>query len=401
MDAIVVGGGIAGIAAAARLRALGHGVRIVDPGPLGGLAQTLEPLPGWRIEAGPTTFLGRSRAIFALLDLLGLQREVTPLGGSARYLRRGGRLRRFPFRLAELPGLLLGLFRRPASGPSVRDWFAARLGASVADEVVGGLVTGIWATEAEKLEMESCFPSLFAAGSLWAAMRAPSAGKGTFTLGSGIGAIGAAAALSHVATSVDVVERRGDRWVATTSEGALEAEALVVAVPGWKLRGLCPWLAVPPFEYAPILGAHWLSPDAAFPRGFGYLAGPREGAAVLGTLFTSSIFPERAPAGLKAGATLLGGTRDPAAVDLSDAAVRDRIATEHRVLTGRSVTLDALHLVRRPHAVAIPGLGHAARLRKLAALPPRFALAGAWCGGGSMDDAARSGFAAADRVVRS
>ncbi len=399
MDTIVVGGGIAGIATAARLRSFGHAVRVVDPGPLGGLAQTLEPLPGWRIEAGPTTFLGRSRAVFSLLDLLGLQGELAPLVGGARYLRRGGRLRRFPFRLAELPRLLLGLFRRPASGPSVRDWFAARVGASVADEVVGGLVTGIWATAAEKLEMESCFPSLSAAGSLWAAMRAPSAGKGTFTLRSGIGAIGGAATFAHVATSVELVERQGDRWVASTSEGALEAEALVVAVPGWKLRGLCPWLAAPVFEYAPILGAHWLSPDAAFPPGFGYLAGPREGAAVLGTLFTSSFFPARVPPGLKAGATLLGGTRDPGAIDLSEAAVRDRITTEHRALTGRSITLDAIHLVRRPQAVAIPGLGHAARLRELSALPQRFALAGAWCGGGSMDDAARSGFAAADRVA--
>ncbi|MBM4365793.1 MAG: FAD-dependent oxidoreductase [Deltaproteobacteria bacterium] len=399
MDTIVVGGGIAGIAAAARLLALGHTVRVVDPGPLGGLAQTLEPLPGWRIEAGPTTFLGRSRAVFELLGLLGLSEAVVPLAGGARYLRRGGRLRRFPFRLAELPGLLLGLFRRPESGPSVRDWFAARLGTSVADEVVGGLVTGIWATGPEALEMESCFPSLFSARSLWAAMRAPSAGRGTFTLRDGLGAIGAAAQLHHVATTVQNVERQGDRWVATTSEGALEAEALVVAVPGWTLRGLCPWLAAPEFAYSPILGAHWLSPDAAFPRGFGYLAGPREGAAVLGTLFTSSIFPGRAPAGLLAGATLLGGTRDPAAVELSDAAVRDRIAAEHWALTGRRITIDALHLVRRPRAVAIPGIGHAARLQKLSSLPPRFALAGAWCGGGAMDDAARSGLAAAHRVT--
>ncbi|MBM4390547.1 MAG: FAD-dependent oxidoreductase [Deltaproteobacteria bacterium] len=399
MDTIVVGGGIAGIAAAARLSAQGHAVRVVDPGPLGGLAQTLEPLPGWRIEAGPTTFLGRSRAVFELLGLLGLSEAVVPLAGGARYLRRGGRLRRFPFRLAELPRLILGLFRHPESGPSVRDWFAARVGDSVAEEVVGGLVTGIWATGPESLEMESCFPSLFSARSLWAAMRAPSAGKGTFTLRDGLGAIGGAAAVRHVATTADVAERRGDRWVVNTSEGALEAEALVVAVPGWNLREVCPWLAVPEFTYSPIVGAHWLSPDAAFPRGFGYLAGPREGAAVLGTLFTSSLFPGRAPAGLVAGATLLGGTRDPAAVELSDDAVRDRIATEHRALTGRGITLDALHLVRRPRAVAIPGPGHAARLRELSALPTRFALAGAWCGAGSMDDAARSGFAAAHRVT--
>ncbi len=401
METVVVGGGIAGIAAAVRCEALGHRVTVYDPCPLGGLAQTAEPAPGWTIETGPHTFLGRSRQLLSLVDGLGLAGEVVPLDGGARFLRRWGRLRRFPLGLGELLRVVAGIFRSPASGPSVRDWFAARFGTSVADEVVGGLVTGIWAAGPEQLDMAACFPALHASGSVLRYLRRPRAPGGTFTLAGGLGRIGTAAAgkLRHVATAVDEVVQRGKGWVLRVGGAEVEAEAVVVACPAWRLGALLPWMEVPNFEYAPILGAHWLSGSAAFPPGFGYLAGPREGAAVLGTIFTSCLFPGRVPGGSFGGVTLLGGTREPGAVELDEVAVRDRLATEHRALTGRSVSIDALHLVRRPRAVALPTLGHRERLQSLSALPARLALAGAWCGAGAMDDAAGSGFDAAERVV--
>lgn len=400
MDVAVVGGGIAGIAAAARLEALGHRPTIYDPGTLGGLAHTAEPLPGWTVETGPHTFLGRSRHLLELLGLLGLRDEVVPLPAGARFLRRWGRLRRFPLALGEVLRVVVGLVRNPASGPSVRDWFAARFGRSVADEVVGAVVTGIWAASPGQLDMASCFPSLHQSGSILRFLRRPREPRGTFTLVQGLGRIGVAAQsrFMHVATEIHEVVPRGQGWVLRSEGEEVRTEAVVLAVPGWRAGALLPWTGVPGVRYAPILGAHWLSGDAAFPPGFGYLAAPAEGAPVLGTIFTSFLFPGRVPSGTRGGVTLLGGTREPGAVDLDDAAVRDRLAREHRALTGHTLSLDALYLVRRPRAVALPTPGHASRVASIRTPAPRLALAGAWCGAGAMDDAARSGFEAANQV---
>ena len=74
------------------------------------------------------------------------------------------------------------------------------------------------------------------------------------------------------------------------------------------------------------------------------------------------------------------------------------IEAEHLALTGRPVTLTGLHLVRHPRAVAVPTLGTAARLSALC-VPDGLALAGAWMGSGAMEDAARSGTEAAERLA--
>lgn len=424
---VVVGGGLAGVSAAMRARELGAQVRIVDPGLLGGTARTAEPVPGWKIELGPHTFTHRSAELVALLSRLGLRDDIVPLGAGAkvRYLRRGGALcaNARALRLGELWSLFWGLFSRAQTAPDadMRTWASARFGPRVADEVVAAFVTGIWAAGPEELEMASAFPMIEAGvrteGSVFGALRAirrsgvtPPLASGTWTVRGGLGRIGEAAeaALSGERKRGRVlgVARRGAGWCVDTNEGEVEGDQVVCALPTWQAAPLLAPLSEAAAEglrsvkYSPILAAHWLSRDAAFPAGFGYLSGPAEGAKVLGTLFTSDLFPDRTPAGLRSGATLIGGTRDPDAVNLDDQGVRARIEEEHRQLTGRTLSFEHLHLVRHARAVAVPAPGHAKLRQQLhASLPEGLVLAGAWDGSGAMEDAARSGREAADRLM--
>ncbi len=424
---VVVGGGLAGVSAAMRARELGAQVRIVDPGVLGGTARTAEPVPGWKIELGPHTFTHRSAELVALLARLGLRDDIVPLGAGAkvRFLRRGGKLcaNARALRVGEMWSLFWGLFSRAqtAREADMRTWAAARFGPRVADEVVAAFVTGIWAAGPEELEMASAFPMIEAGvraeGSVFGALRAirrsgakPPLPSGTWTVRGGLGRIGEAAEVAlngeRDRGRVLGVARRGDRWCVDTNEGEVEGDQIVCALPTWQAAPLMAPISAAAAEalgkvrYSPILAAHWLSPDAAFPAGFGYLSGPAERAKVLGTLFTSDLFPDRTPAGFRSGATLIGGTRDPDAVNLDDQGVRVRIEEEHRLLTGRTLQFEHVHLVRHARAVAVPAPGHT-RLREAvhASLPAGFMLAGAWDGSGAMEDAARSGRQAADRLM--
>ena len=78
--ALVVGAGMAGLAAALHLRDAGVDVTVVDPAGAGGKAGSLEPAPGWRIETGPHTFTHRAEPVFRLAARLGMaDREVAKI----------------------------------------------------------------------------------------------------------------------------------------------------------------------------------------------------------------------------------------------------------------------------------------------------------------------------------
>lgn len=419
MRVAVVGAGLSGLSAAVHARAGGAHVQLVDEGLGGGSARTVVPVPGWTIELGPHTFTSRSAALLELITALGLRGDVVPLGNaaSARYLRRGGKLKSnfAALRLVELFSVLRGLFSSATSAPeaSVREWAMARFGQRVADHVVGAMVTGIWAAGPHEIEMASAFPMIEAvvrtAGTpfraLLSARGASNPGglpAGTWTVRGGLGRIGECAeqhlAEGRLRANADAIRPGGRGWLVSTKAGNLDVDRVILALPTDRSAALLAPVAprsaaaLSRVRYSPILAAHWLSVDCSFPAGFGYLASAAEQAPVLGMLFTSNLFPERAPSGHRSGVALIGGTREPQAIELPESEIRGRISSEHQQLTGRSLTINQLYVVRHPRAVAIPAPGHATlRAEAHTALPVGLFLAGAWDGSGAMEDAARSG----------
>jgi oxygen-dependent protoporphyrinogen oxidase len=199
---------------------------------------------------------------------------------------------------------------------------------------------------------------------------------------------------------------RANGWTVTTEAGEERADAVVVATDASAAASLVADVApdaVAPLRtirYSPLAVAHWAAPDAALPHGFGWLAPNDEKRGVLGTIFVSDLFPDRAPPGQRTFATMLGGTRAPADADLDVEAMTERIRAEHLALTGKPVTIARIEVSRHPRAVAIPAPGHPDRIEAIRrALPKGIAVAGAWCGGAAMNDAVESGFAAADSLL--
>ncbi len=136
-------------------------------------------------------------------------------------------------------------------------------------------------------------------------------------------------------------------------------------------------------------------------RGFGMLAGD-DGLRLLGTLFSSSMFLGRAPAGHALLASFVGGARRPELVDLPDGELVDLCRRDLE----RAMCLSGTPVFARVfrHRVGIPqiAVGHAERLARIEAEIarwPTLALAGAGLRGVSAEAAAQSGLAAAERLL--
>src|SRR5262249_21947541 len=127
----------------------------------------------------------------------------------------------------------------------------------------------------------------------------------------------------------------------------IDCDRVVLACPAWHaapiVRACDAELAdalngIPSAPVA-VVAAGWNERDVApVRRGFGFLVPGRERLGVLGTLFDSWIFPNRAPAGRALWRTLLGGARDRGAIDLDDGALVDRALRSYDRLLGLRVS---------------------------------------------------------------
>lgn len=205
MKVAVVGGGIAGLAAAWELANQpgaggtvdGVEVTVIEPGPLGGKLQTAG-LGDGMVELGPDAFLTRVPEAVQLCQELGVQDDlVAPAAGKAE-LVRGGRLRPLPggtvlgaprdMRQLAASRVLspVGLVRAAAEplipatrlpdDPTVWELVSSRFGSEVAERLVDPLVGGIHAGRIDELSAAVTTPQLMAAAgkgrSLLAGLRA-------------------------------------------------------------------------------------------------------------------------------------------------------------------------------------------------------------------------------------
>jgi oxygen-dependent protoporphyrinogen oxidase len=183
---VVVGGGIAGLAAALRLtETLGpEGVVLLERDRrLGGKILT-ERGGGYVIEGGPDCFLAAKPAGVELCRHLGIAERLQPTNPACRqsYVKRGGRLHQLPegltglvpsrlgpllgTRLLSVPGRLragLELFvprRRGPGDESLAAFVIRRFGTEAYEWLVEPLLSGIYAGDGRELSLAATFPQL-------------------------------------------------------------------------------------------------------------------------------------------------------------------------------------------------------------------------------------------------
>jgi oxygen-dependent protoporphyrinogen oxidase len=435
----VVGGGLGGLAVARTLRGAGVDVHVFEAAarPGGVLGTSTEG--GYVREHAASSFLGGpSRGALALCNDLRVEVERASPRARRRWIYIDGKLRALPQDPISLvrSDLLtwrgkLDLLREPlrpaqrSSGDeSVYDFASRRLGAEAARAIVAPFVTGVYAADAHDISLEAGFPRLAALESHGGLARglARQAALGAF--GKLVGLVGRKhshktprglwaprGGLGRLvdALAADLGERvhtgeriaqieptsRGVTIRRTSAPGGDAWDGAVLAIPAEDAAGI---LAVPGlaqrlegFHRAPAAVVYLGYREADVARaadGFGALVALGEDVRVLGIVFESVVWSERAPAGHVLLRCIFGGGRDPAAAELDDAALIAHATRDAGVVVGATGTPAHASVVRWKRGVAQYGLGHRERVRAAvtAARTHKIVLAGADYMGPGLND---------------
>lgn len=378
-EALILGAGISGLAAGWALRREKVPAKVLEAGERpGGKVQTRER-DGFRYELGPHAVQGTPE-LFELVKTADLAGDVVPASDklAKRYLVHRGELVAAPMGprqawsspLISRKGLLRAAtepFRRRGPGPheSVTRFVSRRLGPEVA-RLVDALALGIFAGDPDELAMGYAFPKVYRLeaehGSLLrgalAARKAKSTDGAAAEKAAGLPYLlsfprGLASLVDRLASELDVTYRRRVTEVASSGDGfvvrgtspdgdfELRTERLVSALPvdvaAGVLAGLGdtePLTRLPHAQVA-VLSLGFERGQVRHPLdGFGFLAPHAEDRMLLGCLFSSTLFPDRAPEGHVALTVMAGGRRRPEEVELDDEALLDRVLYELQRLLG-------------------------------------------------------------------
>ncbi len=362
-DVVIIGGGLSGLSVAHFLQKNKPDLNLIilekSSRPGGAIRSHYED--GFLAEWGAHGFLNNVDASREILEDTGLVAEAqkAPLGEFVRYICLNGELVMIPQNpkkiiassLIPLTGklrVLADLWKKPRKEEqTVKQWASYRFGNQILP-FVDAVFTGTYAGDFERLSIDAVMPGIrrmeIEAGSVIRGLikkrKASRQDIGAQTkrglpsmisFPQGMGRLPEVLAKDKnisCNTEVNKIDKKDGVWQISTDESEFLSSNVVMALPVNQSLALLRSSAItdrgskPPEEQIPeakivtiIMG---FSDTAKIPFGFGYLAPEQEKRFALGALFSTHMFPGRAPEGKVMLEALVGGRRHPAKVLLSD-----------------------------------------------------------------------------------
>ncbi|MFE7777211.1 protoporphyrinogen oxidase [Streptomyces sp. NPDC057445] len=449
---VVIGGGIAGLAAAHRLLSSGVRVTLLEATTrLGGKLQAGE-IAGAPVDLGAESMLARRPEGVGLARAVGLADRLQPPATTSASVWTRGALRPMPKgHVMGVPGDARGLgdllsdeglrqVGRDRELPpgelgddiAIGEYVAARMGREVVDRLVEPLLGGVYAGDAYRISMRAAVPGLFEAarrhGTLTEAVRAvqqaapPVTGPVFMGIEGGIGTLPDAVADAvragggEILTEAPVLglTRSADGWHIRTDERQLTADAVVLAAPAWSASALLaadsPAAAaeLAAIEYASMalitLAFRRSDPAARLPAGSGFLVPPVDGRTIKASTFSGqkwSWVSEGAP-DLFLLRTSVGRHGEEEHLhredsELVDASLRD--LGEATGLTARPVASEVTRWIGGLPQYPVGHLSRVARVRDAVAKLPGLRVCGAAYDGVGIPACIGSGQRAADEII--
>ena len=370
MKVAILGAGVTGLTAGWTLRQRGVDVAVFEEkGAAGGACQTMHR-DGWLCEIGPNTLMLSNSEQEQFLEETGLMASAIEAAPHAkrRFIVREGK----PVALPSGPASLFtssflswkGKLRLlaepwqppyPGDDPSIAQFFAHRLGQEAADELIDPFVSGVYAGDPSRLRVRHVMPSVWGAerraGSIVRGMLAkqgpkkPRVKRRLLSWPHGLGgwmeelAGKLGDSLRRESPVLGITFQDGLFGIAST-HGTEKFHKLLMTVPAKRAAELLSPLdrraaVLEQVPLAPLAVLHlgFARSQVGHPLdGFGMLISRRRGLRTLGVLFSSTLFPGRAPEGHVLLTAFIGGRCDPAALSLSDAALVETALSDLRPL---------------------------------------------------------------------
>ena len=446
----IIGAGITGLTAAFYLKRQGVPVAVYEgSGRVGGVIQSIRQ-DGFLAEFGPNTILETSPKIAQLVRDAGLESRklATDPTAEARFVVRYGR----PI---EMPGSPLGFFttplftakaklavlrepfikpRRDGVEESIGQFVVRRFNQEFLDHAIDALVAGIYAGDPHKLSLPHAFPKLKALednygsmikGQIFGARDRKKSGEvakdraAKFSFDEGLQVLPDALAAQlgdslKLNTPVTKLTQTASGWRVTTANGEAEFSTVIYCGTAHRLAELVievaqqrrPTTAFSEISYPPV-GAVVLGfkrEDVVHPsQGFGMLIPKIEGFKILGTIFSSALFPNRAPAGHITLTSYIGGARYPELASLPQEKLVEVVLADLRKLLGVRGQPTFVHTAFWPQAIPQYNVGYGKYrdlLNDLEVKSPNLFFAGHYRDGVSLGDSIVSGVNIAERVAK-
>jgi oxygen-dependent protoporphyrinogen oxidase len=450
-DVVVVGGGIAGLAAAYSLANAGIAVTVLDAGKQPGGKLRTSDVAGIAVDEGAEAYLLRRPEATDLVNAVGLgETIVVPRTLKASVWARG-ELRPMPERtvmgLPSDPGSLRGVLSAsevararadawlPGHPPgqdqdvAVGVWARKRFGPAVVDRLIDPMLGGVYAGSADVLSLAATLPQLprDERSGLSAARRAVAAAPASdlpvfATIPSGLGTLPAVLAGAIKDAGGKVMSRRTVREIVRTPTGwrvvhgptnderFIDAAAVVVATPSSAAARLL--AAVVPAAAAElatiesasmaIITTAWRAEDAPSTQISGYLVPATYGRPVKAVTLSSTKWPHLSRDGVVLARCSIGRHGEVAELQQDDADLVAAAATELATYAGfRGSPIDS-RVSRWGGALPQYAVGHpdrVLRIRSAVAVVPGLAVCGATYEGVGVPACIGTGMRAAARVV--
>ncbi|MCF3124919.1 protoporphyrinogen oxidase [Streptomyces arenae] len=415
--AVVIGGGIAGLAAAHRLLASGTAARVTvleASDRLGGKLRAGE-IAGVRVDLGAESMLARRPEAVALARETGLADRLQPPATATAALWTRGALRPMPKgHVMGVPGdasALAGVLSEEGlrrieedrglpptevgDDVAVGAYVAARLGREVVDRLVEPLLGGVYAGDAYRISMRSAVPQLFAAArthtSLTEGVRDIQAraahhqqtGPVFMGIDGGIGQLPLAVADAvrarggeiRTGTAVTGLRRTPQGWQVVTGEETIDAEAVVVAVPAYAAAALlgveapaaAAELATVEYASMALTTLAYRRDEIDLPEGSGFLVPPVDGHTIKASTFASRKWGwiDRQDPGLLVLRTSVGRYGETKILERDDAELVEVSRHDLREATGLTATPVATTVTRWHDGLPQYPVGHHARVARI------------------------------------
>ena len=427
-QAIIIGGGISGLATAYLLRekaktaGLEIGITLIEKEKVpGGKIRSIKE-DGYLCEWGPNGFLDNKPQTLELCRALQVDNRLMRSNDNARkrFIFSGGILNRLPENgpsflkssLISWPGklrLAMEPFIPKYSG-SEDETLAAfgrrRLGEEALNKLIAPMVSGIFAGDPETMSLKSCFPRIAEledqyGGLIKAMIRLAKQKKADIAAGKTVAsAAGPGGVLTSfrdgIQTLTDILTaelgmtiiRSGEGavsvskgesvpWRVVTDRGEYSADAVILATPAYASAGFLDGVdsdisaVLRQIPYATMTVACFGYEQERITydlNGFGYLIPKQEKLSTLGTLWDSSMFENRAPAGKVLLRSMMGGACFPEYIKFSDAEVEQRVRFDLEKTMGITAAPSFIRIFRHEKAIPQYTVGHGKRLEALTGL---------------------------------